>query len=131
MKIEHIGIAVLNLENSLAIFKDLLGIAPSSRETVSSENVKLAIFNVGDTKIELLEGIDDTSSIKKFLNKKKKDTIHHIAIKVDDLNEKIRHLEAKNYKLIDGYPKGGKEGSMVAFLHPGSTGGILIELVET
>ncbi|WP_416445693.1 methylmalonyl-CoA epimerase [Leeuwenhoekiella sp. A16] len=128
-KIEHIGIAVKDLEASNELYRKLLGVAHYKIEEVASENVKTSFFNVGDSKIELLESTDENSAIAKFLSKKG-EGIHHIAYGVSDIYAEIERLKAEGFVFINETPKPGADNKLVAFLHPKSAGGVLIELCQ-
>ncbi len=127
--IEHIGIAVSDLENSIKLYEKLFGIKCYNIEEVVEQKVRTAFFMVGQTKIELLEPTDPDSPVGKFIGKKG-EGIHHIAFAVRDIEEKLRHAEKEGVKLIDAIPRKGAEGLEIAFLHPKSTGGVLIEICE-
>ncbi|MFA5463989.1 MAG: methylmalonyl-CoA epimerase [Dysgonamonadaceae bacterium] len=127
-KIEHIGIAVKNLENAIPFYENLLGIKCYAIEEVADQKVKTAFFQVGDTKIELLESTDPEGPIGKFIENKG-EGFHHIAYAVDNLNESLTEL-SENIRLIDKEGRKGAEGMQIGFLHPKSTGGILTELCE-
>lgn len=129
IKVEHIGIAVKNLERSNQLFEALLGVEKYKIEPVSSEKVNTSFFVVGDTKIELLEGTDKDSPISRFLEKRG-EGIHHIAFEVDDIRETIKNLEGKGFELISNEPKKGADNKLVAFVHPRSTNGILVEICQ-
>lgn len=130
-KIEHIGIAVKNIEESNDLFELLLSKAPYKQETVESENVLTSFFKVGETKIELLQGLTSgEDAISKFIEKRG-EGIHHIAFEVKDIKQKITEMESKGFKLITTKPKKGADNKLVAFLHPKSTNGILVELCQT
>tara|TARA_R110000765_G_scaffold152936_6_gene255755 strand:- start:383 stop:784 length:402 start_codon:yes stop_codon:yes gene_type:complete len=128
-KIEHIGIAVKDLEASNELYRKLLGVAHYKIEEVASENVKTSFFNVGDSKIELLESTDENSAIAKFLSKKG-EGIHHIAYGVSDIYAEIERLKTEGFVFINETPKPGADNKLVAFLHPKSAGGVLIELCQ-
>ncbi len=128
-KIEHIGIAVKDLEASNQIFEDILGVAPYKEEEVASEHVKTSFFQVGESKIELLQATSSDSAIAKYLEKNK-EGIHHIAFDVEDIFAEIERLKEKGYTLIHETPKAGADGKMIAFMHPKSSGGVLIELCQ-
>ena len=128
-KIEHIGIAVKDLEASNELYRKLLGVAHYKIEEVASENVKTSFFNVGDSKIELLESTDENSAIAKFLNKKG-EGIHHIAYGVSDIYAEIERLKSEGFVFINETPKPGADNKIVVFLHPKSAGGVLIELCQ-
>ncbi len=125
--IEHLGIAVRSIEESLPFYEGVLGLKCYSIEEVADQKVKTAFFRVGGTKIELLEPTSEDSPIAKFLEKKGPG-IHHIAYCVDDVEASLRDAEAKGMRLIDEHPRKGAEGLNIAFLHPKSTEGVLTEL---
>ncbi len=127
--IEHIGIAVKNLDESIKYYEDVLGLECYNIEDVKDQKVKTAFFKVGDTKIELLESTDPEGPIGKFIEKKG-EGIHHIAFAVNNIEEKLKHAEEKGVRLIDSSPRKGAEGLDIAFLHPKSTFGVLTELCE-
>ena len=128
-KIEHIGIAVKNLEKANPLFEKLLGTPCYKMEEVLSEGVKTAFFKNGPNKIELLEATADNSPIAKFINKKG-EGVHHIAFAVDNLEEEIERLEGEGFTILPGFPKQGADNKMVAFLHPKATHGTLVELCQ-
>ncbi len=127
--IEHLGIAVANLEESIKYYEQVLGFKCYSIEEVKDQKVKTAFFKVGQTKIELLESTSPDGPIGKFLEKKG-EGIHHIAFAVEGLQESLNELQVKGVKLIDETPRAGAEGLNIAFLHPKSTYGVLTELCE-
>lgn len=127
--IEHIGIAVKNLEESIKYYEGILGLKCYSTETVEEQKVKTAFFKVGETKIELLEPTSDDSPVAKFIAKKG-EGVHHIAFSVDNLNSKLKDVESKGIQLIDKTSRKGAEGLNIGFLHPKSTGGVLTEFCE-
>ncbi len=127
--IEHIGIAVRNLEESIKYYENVLGLTCYALEEVVDQKVKTAFFMIGQTKIELLESTDPEGSIGKFIEKKG-EGIHHIAYAVENLAEALPEVEAKGVQLIDKTPRKGAEGLIIGFLHPKSTGGVLTELCE-
>jgi len=128
-KIEHIGIAVANLEESSKIYEKLFGTPSYKQEEVTSEGVKTAFFNSGPNKIELLEATNPESSIAKFIAKKG-EGIHHIAFDVDDIVAEIERLKGEGFIVLNEVPKKGADNKLVAFLHPKSTNGVLIELCQ-
>ena len=128
-KIEHIGIAVKDIKASNTLFEKLFGEPHYKTETVESEGVKATFFKVGDNKIELLEATSDDSPIAKFINKKG-EGIHHIAFDVDDIELEIKRLQKEGFKVLNKIPKKGADNKLVAFLHPKSTNGVLIELCQ-
>lgn len=125
--IEHIGIAVNNLQDSIKYYEQVLGLKCYSIEEVPDQKVKTAFFMVGQTKIELLESTDPEGPIGKFIEKRG-EGIHHLAFAVDNLKEKLDSIKSKNIRLIDENPRKGAEGLDIAFLHPKSTFGVLTEL---
>jgi methylmalonyl-CoA/ethylmalonyl-CoA epimerase len=128
-KIEHIGIAVKNLEASNLLFEKLFGNPPYKQEEVESEGVKTSFFLNGPNKIELLEATNENSAIHKFLEKKG-EGIHHIAFDVSDIYAEIIRLQSEGFQLISDQPKKGADNKLVVFLHPKSTNGVLIELCQ-
>lgn len=128
-KIEHIGIAVKNLEESNALFSKLFGKSHYKIEDVASEGVSTSFFQVGNNKIELLEATTDTSPIAKFIEKKG-EGIHHIAFDVTDIKAEIKRLQKEGFTVLNEVPKKGADNKLVAFLHPKSTNGVLIELCQ-
>ncbi|MEX6688948.1 methylmalonyl-CoA epimerase [Danxiaibacter flavus] len=128
-KVEHIGIAVSNLETSIELFEKLLNTACYKKEQVDSENVTTAFFKKGDTKIELLEGIGDENAISKFIAKKG-EGIHHIAFEVADIEKEMDRLASEGFQLLNTVPKPGADNKLVCFLHPKSTNSVLIELCQ-
>ncbi|MGI6319823.1 MAG: methylmalonyl-CoA epimerase [Bacteroidales bacterium] len=127
--IEHIGIAVKDLDSSIRFYEDVLGLKCYAIEEVVDQRVKTAFFMVGQVKIELLESTDPEGPIGKFVEKRG-EGVHHIAYAVEGLEETLPELEAKGIQLIDKKPRKGAEGLNIAFLHPKSTGGVLTELCE-
>ena len=125
--IEHLGIAVQNLEESIAYYENVLGLKCYSIEVVQDQKVKTAFFKVGQTKIELLESTSPDGPIGRFIEKKG-EGIHHLAFAVDQLEESLEEVRSKGVRLIDEKPRKGAEGLDIAFLHPKSTHGVLTEL---
>jgi len=128
-KIEHIGIAVENLEASNQLFEKLLGVSHYKIEEVASEGVRTSFFKAGPNKIELLETTAAEGPIAKFLAKKG-EGVHHIAFAVDDIVAEIKRLKAAGFKVLNEEPKKGADNKWVAFLHPKTSNGVLIELCE-
>lgn len=128
-KIEHLGIAVNSIEESAKIYEALLGTACYKLEEVASEGVKTAFFQIGESKIELLEATNAESPIAKFIAKKGQG-IHHIAFDVTDIEAEINRLTNEGFTLIHQVPKAGADNKIIAFLHPKSTDGILVELCQ-
>ena len=129
MKIDHIGIATERLEDGLAIWRDVLGLSLDDTEEVAEQRVRVAMLPIGETRIELLEPTAADSAVGKFLAKRGPG-IHHIAVKVDDINASLAELKDKGARLIDETPRIGAGGCLVAFIHPSSTNGVLLELVQ-
>jgi methylmalonyl-CoA/ethylmalonyl-CoA epimerase len=129
IKIEHIGIAVKRLADSVPLFEKLLKSQCYKTEIVSSEMVNTAFFKAGDTKIELLESIDDNSAISKFIEKKG-EGVHHIAFEVQDIEAEMERLKNEGFLLLNDKPKKGADNKIICFLHPKSTNGVLIELCQ-
>jgi methylmalonyl-CoA/ethylmalonyl-CoA epimerase len=128
-KIEHIGIAVQNLEEAEQRFAKLLNTLSYKRETVESEGVITSFFKVGDSKIELLAATNPNSPIQKFIDKKG-EGIHHIAFEVADIEQQIKTLKASGFTFINEQAKDGADNKKIAFIHPKSTGGILVEICQ-
>lgn len=127
--IEHIGIAVQNLEEQIKYYEEVLGLTCYNIEEVADQKVKTAFFMVGKTKIELLEPTSEDSTIAKFIENRG-EGVHHIAYATKDLNEALKEVESKGVRLIDKEGRAGAEGLTIGFLHPKSTGGVLTELCE-
>lgn len=128
-KIEHIGIAVKSLKESIPLFEKLLGTACYRVEEVPDQWVTTAFFKVGEVKIELLESTAADGPIGKFIEKKG-EGVHHIALAVDDVAASLRELQGEGVQLVDSQPRAGAEGLAIAFLHPRSTNGVLTELCQ-
>ena len=128
-KIEHIGIAVKNFEAANKLFEDLLGVENYKTEEVKTEGVNTSFFQVGETKIELLEGTNPDSPISKFIEKKG-EGIHHLAFDVEDIDSEIKRLKKEGFVVLNDVPKKGADNKLVVFLHPKSTNGVLIELCQ-
>jgi methylmalonyl-CoA/ethylmalonyl-CoA epimerase len=129
MKVDHIGIATPTIDEGLAIWRDALGLEPHVTEEVAEQGVKVCMLPVGDTHVELLEPLSSDSAVGKFLAKRGPG-IHHIAIEVQDINASLAELKKKGARLIDETPRVGVRGCLVAFIHPSSTNGVLLELVQ-
>jgi methylmalonyl-CoA/ethylmalonyl-CoA epimerase len=127
--IEHIGIAVVDLDNSIRFYEKIFGLQCYNVEEVADQKVKTAFFMVGQTKIELLASTDPEGPIGKFIEKRG-EGIHHIAFAVDNITKQLKHAEEEGIRLIDASPRKGAEGLDIAFLHPKSTAGVLIEICE-
>lgn len=129
MKLEHIGIAVKDLNNSTQLFEQLFGKSNYKIETVESENVSTSFFQIGESKVELLEATHADSAIAKFIEKKG-EGIHHLAFEVSDIQAEMKRLEAEGFELINKEPKQGADNKLVCFLHPKSSNGVLVELCQ-
>jgi methylmalonyl-CoA/ethylmalonyl-CoA epimerase len=128
-KIEHLGIAVKNMEDSNALFEKLLGVAPYKQEEVVSEGVNTSFFQNGPNKIELLASTDPTGPIAKFLEKKG-EGIHHVAFEVEDIVAEMARLKSEGFTLLNEKPKKGADNKWVAFIHPKTANGVLVELCQ-
>lgn len=128
-KLDHIGIAVENLEQSVAFYRDVLGLELHGTETVEEQKVKVAFFPVGDTEIELLESTDPEGPIAKFIAAKGQG-VQHLAFRVKDIEATLADLKARGMRLIDEKPRYGAGGAKIAFLHPKATNGVLVELCQ-
>ncbi|MGN7810132.1 MULTISPECIES: methylmalonyl-CoA epimerase [Flavobacterium] len=128
-KIEHIGIAVKNMDDANVLFEKLLGVPSYKEETVESEGVLTSFFQTGTNKIELLMATNPESPIAKFLEKKG-EGIHHIAFDVEDIHAEISRLKNEGFVLINEVPKKGADNKLVVFLHPKNTNGVLVELCQ-
>ena len=128
-KIEHLGIAVKNMEDSNALFEKLLGVAPYKQEEVASEGVLTSFFKNGPNKIELLAATTANGPIAKFLEKKG-EGIHHVAFEVEDIFAEMERLKAEGFTLLNEKPKKGADNKLVAFVHPKTTNGVLVELCQ-
>ena len=129
MKIDHIGIAVRSLEDALKMYRDVMGMSVSGYDDVADQGVRVAMLPAGDARIELLEPLGDHSPIEKFMAKRG-EGIHHIAIAVDNIEEALGRFKAAGLRLIDETPRQGAHGTRIAFVHPSSNHGVLLELVE-
>ena len=129
LKIEHIGIAVKNIEQSNELFSKLLGTTSYKLESVESEGVMTSFFKMGESKIELLEASSADSPIAKFIEKKG-EGIHHIAFEVEDIYSEMKRLKEEGFVLLSETPKKGADNKLICFVHPKSTAGVLIELCQ-
>jgi methylmalonyl-CoA/ethylmalonyl-CoA epimerase len=129
LKIDHIGIAVNSIETGKRFWKDILGLDFEGSETVEEQKVTTAFFPVGDSEVELLESIDPDGPIARYLEKKG-EGIQHVAFCVDNVEASLKELKEKGIRLIDEKPRKGAGGTKIAFLHPKSTNGVLVELCE-
>lgn len=128
-RIDHIAIAVADLDEAIALYTGTFGLQVSHREVVTDFNVEIATIQFGETAVEFLQGKSDDSPIHKFVEKRGPG-IHHIAYAVDDIEEALADLREQGVQLIDEKPRRGKENSLVAFIHPAATGKVLYELVQ-
>ena len=129
MKIDHIGIAVKSLTEAAAIYENALGLKVSAYDQVDEQGVRVAMLNIGESRIELLEPTGPESPIEKFMTKRG-EGIHHIAITVDDIDKALKQLKAAGVRLVDNEPRRGAHNTRIAFVHPSSTHGVLLELVQ-
>lgn len=129
MNLEHIGIATRGLDEALAFWRDALGLEAVATEEVAEQKVRVAMLPVGGTRIELLEATEPDSPIAKFIDKRGPG-IHHVAVGVPDIRAALARLKAQGARLIDETPRRGAGNCLVAFIHPSSAGGVLLELVE-
>jgi methylmalonyl-CoA epimerase len=129
MKIDHLGIATKGIDEALKFWENALGLEKTHTETVEEQKVRVAMLPLGETRIELLEPTSEDSPITKFLEKRG-GGIHHIAVEVEDIEASLAKLKADGMRLIDEKPKIGAEGCLIAFVHPVSTSGVLLELVQ-
>ena len=128
-KINHIGIAVKNIENAVPFYRDALGMDFEGTEEVAEQKVRVAFLQIGESRIELLEPTAPDSPVAKFLEKNG-EGIHHLAYEVEDLEAALAELENKDIRLIDRTPRRGAHGASIAFLHPKASGGVLTELCQ-
>ena len=129
MKIDHLGIAVRSISDSSRFYLNALGLEVAKTETIEDQGVHVAMLPLGESRIELLEPISDDTTVARFISKRG-EGLHHICYEVEDLQSKINQLKACGVRVLDGYPRRGAEGKLVAFLHPASANGVLVELVE-
>jgi methylmalonyl-CoA/ethylmalonyl-CoA epimerase len=129
MKLDHIGIATRQLEEGFAVWRDALGLELDTTEEVPDQGVRVAMLEIGDTHVELLEPLSPDSAVGRFLAKRGPG-IHHLAVEVKDIRASLADLKSKGARLIDEEPRIGARGCLVAFIHPVSTNGVLLELVQ-
>lgn len=127
--IAHIAIAVRSIEASRALFSRLLGVSPGHEELVPGQGVRTAFFQVGGTAIELLEGTGEESPVTRFIAKRG-EGIHHVSLEVDDVAREMERLRGEGFEFVDDHPRPGADNTLVAFLHPRSTNGVLIEISQ-
>ncbi len=129
MKLDHIGIAVRSIDDRLALWRDIFGLKVKLIEEIVEQKVRLAMLDSGEVSIELLEPLAEDSPIAKFIEKRG-EGLHHLSFRVDDIKKTIEAFKKGNVKMIDEVPRKGSHGSMIAFIHPASTGSVLIELCQ-
>lgn len=129
-KVDHIAIAVPDLDEAVSLYKNLLGKSPGHIEELKDHKVRIALFEIGGTNLELLSPLSNDSPISDFLKKKKQGGIHHICFQVADIEEHLKKLKKEGFKLIDERPRSGAQGKKIAFVNPKSTSGVLIELSQ-
>lgn len=129
MKLEHIGIAVQNIEAKLKIWRDLFGLKLRMIKEVPEQKVKVAVLEIDDTHIELIEPTDEHSAVKKFIEKRG-EGLHHLCFEVKDIESVLKDMKKNGIKLIDEVPRKGALGKKIAFIHPKDMGGVLIELTQ-
>lgn len=129
MIIDHIGIAVRDLEVSIDLFTRITGNEPIKREKVESQNVEVVFIPSGSAKLELIQNLDGEGPIKKYIDKKG-EGVHHVAFRVTDIYAAMEEMKAKGFELIDKEPRRGADHKLICFLHPRSTGGVLVELCQ-
>ncbi len=127
--IDHVGVAVENIDSALALYRDVLKMPLVHRETVADQGVDAALLDVGDAHVELLQPLGPETAVGKFLARRGPG-LHHVAYRVESVEETLNALAAAGLRLIDDHPRNGIRGSLVAFLHPASTGGVLTEIVQ-
>ena len=129
MKIDHIGIAVKSLTDTIKIYEDAIGLEVSGYDQVDDQGVRVAMLNIGESRIELLEPTGPDSPIERFMQKRG-EGIHHIAVTVENIEKALERLKASGVRLVDSEPRRGAHNTRVAFIHPSSTHGVLLELVQ-
>lgn len=129
MKVDHIGIATHRIQDSLALWRDALGLEVDSTEEVTEQGVRVAMLAIGETHVELLEPLSEASPVGKFLQKRGPG-LHHLAIRVPDIRAALARLQKSGMRLIDETPRRGAGGCLVAFVHPAAANGVLLELVQ-
>jgi methylmalonyl-CoA epimerase len=129
MKIDHIGIAVKSVSDALKVYEQAIGLKVAGFDEVDTDGVRVAMLNIGESRIELLEATRPDSPIEKFVSKRG-EGLHHIAVEVDDIENALERFKASGARLIDSVPRPGAHNTRVAFVHPSSTHGVLLELVE-
>lgn len=130
MRIDHLGIAVKDLAQAEALYEALLGAPPRGRETVAAEGVEVSFFQVGESRIELLQPTGPDSPIARSIEKRG-EGVHHVCLAVDDLEAEVARLRARGFQFVGAAPRPGAGGHQVAFIHPKSAGGVLVELSQS
>jgi len=128
-RIDHLGVAVKNIDEALNFYRDSLGLELECIEEIPERGLKVAFIKVGESRIELLESISEKSTVGKYIEKKG-EGIHHLAVNVENIEESMNNIREKGYKLLSEKPENGAGGTKVAFIHPKSTNGVLMELVQ-
>ena len=129
MKLDHIGIATRQIDQAMLLWRDTLGLGLDATEEIAEQGVRVGKLSFGETHVELLEPLSNDSPVGRFLEKRGPG-IHHIALRVDDIRAELAKLKTKGARLIDETPRVGAGGCLVAFIHPSSAGGVLLELVQ-
>jgi methylmalonyl-CoA epimerase len=129
VKIDHIGIAVKSLTETIKIYEDAIGLEVSGYDQVDDQGVRVAMLNIGESRIELLEPTRPDSPIERFMQKRG-EGIHHIAVTVENIEKALERLKASGVRLVDNEPRRGAHNTRIAFIHPSSTHGVLLELVQ-
>jgi methylmalonyl-CoA epimerase len=129
VKIDHIGIAVKSLTEAIKVYEEAIGLTVTGYDQVDEQGVRIAMMNIGESRIELMEPTGPSSPIEKFMTKRG-EGIHHIAVRVDNIEETLERLKSSGIRLLDSVPRRGAHNTRIAFIHPSSTHGVLLELVE-
>ncbi|HQR36756.1 MAG TPA: methylmalonyl-CoA epimerase [Blastocatellia bacterium] len=129
MKIDHLGIAVRSIDDTLAFYRDAMGLEVAHRETVDDQGVNVAMLPVGESRVELLEPVGPDTPVGRFLDKRGPG-LHHVCYEVPDIHEALARLRTSGVRLVDEEPRVGAGGHLVAFVHPSATGGVLVELSQ-
>ncbi|HTP79940.1 MAG TPA: methylmalonyl-CoA epimerase [Bacteroidota bacterium] len=129
INVGHVGVAVRNLRDSTRLFERLLGKKPDHEETVGDQRVTAVMFRIGNSAVELIEPTDPDSSVSRFIDRRG-EAVHHISLEVDDIESELSRIRQAGFQLIDERPRRGSQDTLVAFIHPKSTNGILVELVQ-
>ncbi|MCI0337618.1 MAG: methylmalonyl-CoA epimerase [Acidobacteria bacterium] len=129
IKIQHLGVAVSSIDDALIFWRDGLGLELKEIEVVEEQGVRVAVLPIGESRLELLEATGAETPVGRFLSRRGPG-LHHLSVEVDDINAKIAELKGRGVRLIDEQPRVGAGGALIAFIHPSSTGGVLIELTQ-